>query len=109
MNEKGTIQDNRKVSADYAFLENEDCTFHVDQPGKKVNWKFALFISNKDIPEIILNTEKPSENFVIPINVIDWREAKQFEIRGDSSVYFKGIVYLYVDTEKKFTFKFVKL
>lgn len=106
-----TLQDGRKVTDGYAFLDGDTCTFHVDGNEQKYDWSFALYkvhreehlIFPNESPVLVeaLHSEESAKTFSIYPELINWRYAYNFYGEdGDSSVYFKGMVYLWNEQEK---------
>lgn len=95
-----TMQDGREVNSEYAFLDGDICTFFTDNY-EGFYWSFVLI--NKDSLMQVLHTEERTYAFTIAIHpdLAEWYYAKHYEEAGDSSVYIKGIVYLWNGQEKK--------
>ena len=95
------LQDGREVNQEHAFLDGDTCTFHSDNTNEKYNWSFALFERNTNNLMQVLRTAEPTSTFTIHSDLIDWHYAKRYKMEGDSSVYFKGMVFLLDGQEKK--------
>ena len=102
-----TLQNGREVSKEYAFLENDVCTFHVDDvlTEESAKWAFAVFNGETNSFMIKVWQEESSKDFIVSADMVErnvWHsEAKRFEYEGDSSRYFKGCIYLFINEEKK--------
>lgn len=96
-----TMQDGREVNSEYAFLDGDTCSFRTEHANEKYNWAFALFEREPDALIQVLRTNERTSTFTLHPNLIDWHYAKRYEVGGDSSVYFKGMVYLLDGQEKK--------
>lgn len=95
-----TLQNGREVNSEYAILERDTCTFCANMD-EAYNWSFALFERKPDALVQVLQTNERVKEFTIHPDLIDWTYAKRYEEEGDSSVYFKGMVYLWEGQEKK--------
>lgn len=103
-----TLHDGREVTNEYAFLADDTCTFHVTGDGGKADWAFA-YQSMWRGTVIQARSKEASASFSIYADLIQdhieyptlWaRNAKPFEEKGDSSIYYKGVIYTLDGDEK---------
>lgn len=95
-----TLQDGRKVNNEYAILDGDICTFCTNQVNKQYNWAFAFYEKQTGALMQVLRTNEQMCFFTINPSLIDWYNAKCYEMKRDSSVYYKGMVFL-LDGQKK--------
>lgn len=96
-----TLQNGREVTSEYAFLSGDVCTFRLEDGQAKGEWSISIFDNDVEEPVIRLKTEEATDAFVVPIDSIDWYGAATFDVPGDSSAYFKGMVHVVLENGKE--------
>ena len=100
-----TLRDGRIVSNEHVFFAQDDCTFSIEQEGKKADWEVLVYALDdwtfeKSFVKVLDSTEA-SHCFSIKIDNIDWArivpdnrwiDPEQFMYPNDNSIYFKAIV-----------------
>lgn len=93
------LPDGSFVDKSHVFLEDEDCTFTVDNPSENTTWRLSLYAID-GIREPFLNVlESDEPSFRIPIKSIDWSLCKKFKSEDNRSAYYKGLVQLIISGE----------